>query len=57
MEWVAGFAIVFVLGLSLGLGVLLLVLVRREGPTGSGLDWDAAERVARRDSDDRRDGE
>lgn len=60
MSATAGIALVVILALTVGLGLLLVVLVRREGPTESGLDWESAERVARKDrteSEDRQDRE
>jgi len=48
----ATIAILVFLVIAVGLGLLLVTLIRREGPTERGLDWESAEEVARRDTDD-----
>lgn len=43
MEWLAGLAIVVILLLSLGLGLLVVALVRREGAIETDVGWEDAE--------------
>lgn len=52
MTAMAGVLMVLILGLSVGLGLLLVYAVRREGPRERDLDWESAERVARKDGGD-----
>lgn len=52
MTAMAGFLVMLILGLSVGLGLLLVYLVRHEGPRERDLGWESAERVARKDAGD-----
>ena len=51
MELLAGLLILVILGLSLGLGFLLLVFIWRDTRDASGVSWADGERLARKDQD------
>ena len=51
MELVAGLLILGILGLSLGLGFLLLYFIWRDRTEASSVSWADGERLARKDQD------